>query len=93
MEVRPTPDQEALIRVAVETGRLQKPEDAVEEALSLWEARERARFEILDAVDAAEASVARGAGRLITENSLRELASEVKRRGRARLEADGSTLR
>jgi Arc/MetJ-type ribon-helix-helix transcriptional regulator len=86
MEVRLTPDQEAFVRQAIESGRLQRAEDAVEEALLLWEERERTRAEILAAVDVAEASLARGEGRLITtEQSARELADEVKQRGRARL--------
>ena len=45
------------------------------------------RTEILAAVDKAEASLAQGAGRVITEQSMRELADEVKQRGRARLAA------
>jgi putative addiction module CopG family antidote len=63
VEVRLTPDQEAFIRQAIETGRFQRAKDAVEEALSLWEERERSRAEILAATDAAEASshVAKGA--------------------------------
>jgi putative addiction module CopG family antidote len=85
MEVRLTPDQEAFIQRAIETGRFHRVEDAVREALSLWEERERRRAEILAAVDVAEASLARGEGRNITEQSMRELASEVKKRGRARL--------
>ena len=60
------------------------------EALSLWEERERNRFEILAAVDAAETSLARG-GRVITEQSMRELSSEVKLRGRARIKAERSS--
>jgi putative addiction module CopG family antidote len=88
MEVQLTPDQEAFIRQAIEAGRLQRKEDAVREAMSLWEERERRRFEILAAVDQAEASLARGEGRSITQESMRELAEEVKRRGRARLAAD-----
>jgi Arc/MetJ-type ribon-helix-helix transcriptional regulator len=86
MEVRLTPDQEAFVRQAIESGRLHCAEDALEEALSLWEERERTRAEILAAVDAAEASLARGEGRTITnEQSMRQLAEEVKQRGRARL--------
>jgi putative addiction module CopG family antidote len=50
MEVRLTPDQEAFVRQAIETGRFQQAEDAVREALSLWEARERKRAEILAAL-------------------------------------------
>jgi putative addiction module CopG family antidote len=88
MEVRLTPDQEAFVRQAIESGRLRRPEDAVEEGLRLWEERERTRAEILAAVDAAEASLDRGEGIEVTEQSMRELAEGVKQRGRARLEAE-----
>jgi len=66
------------VRQAIESGRLHREEEAVQEALDLWEARERARAEILAAVDEAEASLARGAGRAMTDRSMRELAEEVK---------------
>jgi len=57
----------------------------VKEALLLWEERERTRAEILAAVEAADASLARGEGRTITPESMEQLAYEVKQRGRARL--------
>lgn len=85
MEVDLTPDQKAFIRQAIETGRYSREEDAVREALSLWEERERTRVEILAAIDTAEASLARGEGRNISEQSMRELADEVKERGRAQV--------
>jgi putative addiction module CopG family antidote len=88
MEVHLTPDQKAFVRQAIESGRLVREEDAVKEALSLWEERERRRLEILAAVDEAEASLARGEGHAITQESMRELAEGVKRRGRARLAAE-----
>ncbi|MGD0568135.1 MAG: hypothetical protein ABSA78_06995 [Candidatus Sulfotelmatobacter sp.] len=88
-----TPDQEAFVRQAIESGRLHRPEDAVEEALRLWEERERTRAEILAAVDAAEASLDRGEGIEVTEQSMRELAEGVKPRGRARLEAERAARR
>ena len=91
MEVQLTPDQKAFVRQAIESGRLRREEDAVKEALSLWEERERTRAEILAAVDEAEASLARGEGRIITQESMRELAEDVKRRGRARLTAEHQT--
>jgi putative addiction module CopG family antidote len=71
MEVHLTPDQQAFVRQAIESGRFLREEDAVKEALSLWEERERARAEILVAVDEAEASLARGDGRAITQDSMR----------------------
>ena len=92
MEVQLTPDQKAFVREAIQGGRLHREEDAVEEALALWEERERTRAEILAAVDDAESSLARGEGRIITRESMRELAEQVKRRGRARLAAEQRTL-
>jgi Arc/MetJ-type ribon-helix-helix transcriptional regulator len=91
MDVQFTPDQRAFVRQAIESGRLRREEDAVKEALSLWEERERTRAEILAAVDEAEASLARGEGRIITQESMRDLAAEVKRRGRDRLAAEQQT--
>lgn len=85
MDVHLTPDQQAFIRQAIESGRFTRAEDAVEEALSLWEGRERKRAEILASVDAAEVSLAHGEGRNITQESMRDLADRVKERGRARL--------
>lgn len=88
MDVQLTPDQKAFVRQAIETGRVHSEEEAVREALSLWEERERTRAEILAGVDAAEASLSRGEGRIITPQSMRHLADEVKQRGRARLAAE-----
>jgi putative addiction module CopG family antidote len=93
MEVQLTPDQKAFVRRAIESGRLRREEDAVKEALSLWEERERRRLEILAAVDEAEASLGRGEGRPITQESMGELAASVKQRGRARLATEQNTPR
>jgi putative addiction module CopG family antidote len=88
MEVNLTPDQQAFVRQAIEHGRLHREEEAVQEALSLWEERERARAQILAAVDVAETSLVRGEGRVITEKSMRDVAAGVKQRGRVRLTAE-----
>ena len=88
MEVQLTQDQKGFVRQAIEHGRLKGEEDAVREALVLWEERERARAEILAAADDAEASLARGEGIAVTQDSVRALAESVKQRGRARLAAD-----
>jgi Arc/MetJ-type ribon-helix-helix transcriptional regulator len=93
MEVHLTPDQEAFVRHAIETGRFHRPEDAVAEALSLWEERERTRAEILASVDTAEGSLARGEGRAIAPESMKQLADNVKQRGRARVAAEASPRR
>jgi Arc/MetJ-type ribon-helix-helix transcriptional regulator len=93
MEVELTSDQKAFVRQAIESGRLEREEDAVQEALALWEERERTRAEILIALDEAEASLARGEGRIITQENMRGLAAEVKRRGRDRLAAEQAPSR
>jgi Arc/MetJ-type ribon-helix-helix transcriptional regulator len=93
MEVRFTPDQVAFVRRAIDAGRFGRAEDAVEKALSLWEERERKRTEFLATLDDAKASVARGDGRVITQQSMQDLAFEMKRRGRVRLSAEQSTPR
>jgi Arc/MetJ-type ribon-helix-helix transcriptional regulator len=41
MEIQLTQDQQAFVRQAMQRGRLRREEDAVQEALCLWEARER----------------------------------------------------
>jgi len=88
MEVELTSDQRAFARHAVETGRLTSEEDAVQEALALWEERERRRVEFRATLTEARASLARGEGREITQESMRELSAEVRERGRARLIAE-----
>lgn len=49
---------------------------------------ERLRLEFLSSLDDARASLARGEGRVISEQSVRELSDEVKQWGRARLAAE-----
>ena len=66
MEVHLTPDQEAFVRQAIESGRLHRPEDAVEEALRLWEERERRRVETLTDADVGENDAVRSAESLIS---------------------------
>ncbi len=93
MEVRLTPDQKDFVRRAIETGRLSREEDAVKEALLLWEERERVRAEVLSAIAEADASLALGEGRPVTRESMRELVENVKKRGRERSMAKRPTPR
>jgi len=88
MDVHLSPDQKAFARRAMESGRLHSEEDAVQEALALWEERERQRAEFLLTLEDARASLARGEGLVLTQESVQQLASEVKERGRTRLLAE-----
>jgi|ERR1700744_2504768 putative addiction module CopG family antidote len=88
MDVRLSPDQEAFVRQAIEAGRFRSEEDAVREALSLWEERERRRLELVAAIKEAEEDVARGEViRIDTPEQMRALADEVEKAGREKLES------
>ena len=93
MNVELTPDQRAFVQRAIESGRFRREEEAVQEAMALWEERERRRLEILAMVDEAEASLARGEGREITKESMKALAEEIKQRGRRRLVSERAKSR
>ena len=89
MEVQLSSGQKAFVREAIGSGRIANEEEAVRQALLMWEERERQRVEILGAVERSRASLARGEGRRITSLAgLDEFAENVKRRGLARLEAE-----
>jgi putative addiction module CopG family antidote len=88
MNVELTADQRAFVQKAIQSGRFTSEEEAVQEAMALWEERERRRFEILAMLDEADTSLARGEGRVITEESMKELAEEIKGRLRRRIAAE-----
>lgn len=91
MNVDLTPDQRAFAQRAIESGRFSREEEPVQDALQLWEESERRRLEILAALDEAEASLARGEGIPITEESMKALAEETKQRLRRRIAAERPT--
>jgi putative addiction module CopG family antidote len=90
MNVELTPDQRAFVQKAIETGRFGREEEAVAEALALWEERERRRLELLAMLDEADASFARGEGIPTTEESVKVLVEEAKQRLRRRIEVERS---
>jgi putative addiction module CopG family antidote len=83
MEVRLTLDQEAFIQRAIESGRLQSAEDAIRQALSLWESKERRRSEILAALDESEADIQSGQYADYANETLSTLAADLKSEARA----------
>lgn len=93
MNVELTPDQRTFVQKAIESGRFSREEEAVAEALALWEERERRRLEIRAMLDEADASLARGEGRDVTEQTMKALAEDVKQRGRRRLAAERAESR
>jgi Arc/MetJ-type ribon-helix-helix transcriptional regulator len=92
IDARRQPDQRALVKRAIETGRFTDEEQAVQEALTLREEGERRRLGILAAIDEAETSLAKGEGRPVTEGSMKALA--VKEfAARSRCSSDGASSR
>ena len=88
MEVQFTLDQQALVSDAIAGGRLRRPEDVMQQALMLWEGRERRRLEIVAAVELSGLSLARGEGRTVTtREESDQLAGDITRRGMVRLAA------
>jgi putative addiction module CopG family antidote len=88
MNVELTDDQRAFVQKAIESGRLSSEEEAIHQALALWEERERRRLEIVAMLDEADASFARGEGIPITEESVKVLVEEAKQRLRRRIEVE-----
>jgi len=82
MEVELTSDQEAFIRKAVASGRYATVEAAVRDAMARWEEGERARLELLAALDEAEADLEAGQYADYTDAKLPRLAEELKREAR-----------
>jgi putative addiction module CopG family antidote len=87
MDVELTPDQRAFVQKAIDSGRFTREEEAVKEALALWERRERRRLEVIAMIDEADASLARGEGRVFTKDTTPGLIAEHKERLRQRVAA------
>lgn len=83
MQFEPTPDQIALIHRAIANGRYRTVEEALHDAMGRWEANERARLELAAALDEAEADVEDGRYRDYTDETLPQLAEELKQEARA----------
>ncbi len=85
MQVELTPAQSSFVDLGIQEGRFRDPDEAVRQALTLWERRERARVELLASLDLAEQALDAGEGESYGSESLHELVESVKERGAARL--------
>jgi putative addiction module CopG family antidote len=85
MQVQLTPEQSSFVELGIQEGRFRDSEEAIRQALALWEKRERARAELLASLDLAEQSLDAGEGESYTVESLQELVDSVKERGVAKL--------
>jgi putative addiction module CopG family antidote len=85
MQVQLTPEQASFVDLGIQEGRFRDSEEAVRQALALWERQERARIELLASLDLAEQSVDAGEGESYTAATLRQLVESVEQRGMAKL--------
>ena len=83
MEVQLTPDQEEFIRKGMDEGRYKSADEAVQEAMAIWEDAQRSRLELLAALAEGDADIEAGRYREYDANSSPSLAEELKREGRA----------
>jgi putative addiction module CopG family antidote len=83
MQFEPTPDQKAFINRAIASGRYRNAEEALRDAMTRWEEDERRHIELLAAFDEAEADIDAGEYRDYTDETLSQLADELKREARA----------
>jgi hypothetical protein len=79
MQIELKPDLEALIQYEIQNGRLQKPEDAIEQALADWEERRLELIELLAALDEAEEDFRTGNYVECTPESLPEIKAQILR--------------
>ena len=91
MDIALTPEQEAFVRQAIKTGRIERAEDAVTEALLLWEEREMSRTEFAASLDQARSLLRAARDGPSRGDSMQALAEEAKQRLRARLSAEPSS--
>ena len=92
MEINLTSDQQDIVLHAVKAGRIHDPEEAGAQAMALWIENERRRVALIQKLEEAEASHARGESRLIaTDADQQQLVSGIMERCRSRLAAEQIT--
>lgn len=85
MEIELTPEQDSLVSLGIEQGRFRRREDAVRDAMALWEEQERARIDLLAKIEAGESSCNEGDPILDSDEAVAAFFDDIKQRGRAKL--------
>jgi antitoxin ParD1/3/4 len=83
MEVRLTPEQEAMIQRAVAEGRYGSVEEAVKDAVALWEDNERSLADLRALIDEGDADLAAGRYTDYDDETIKTLADELISEARA----------
>lgn len=85
MQIELTPEQISFVDLGIQEGRFRNSEEAVHQALALWEERERGRVALIASLDLAEQSLNAGEGETYSGSNLQELVDSIEKRGMARL--------
>jgi antitoxin ParD1/3/4 len=83
MEVRLTPEQERLIQAAVAEGRYGNAEEALKDALALWQENERRLVELRALIAEGDRDLAEGRYTEYDDESIKTLADELISEARA----------
>ena len=84
MQVELTPEQRSFISLGIREGRFRDHEEAVQQAMSEWETRQRARLNLLETLDSAQTALDAGAGTSCEVADLGQLAQSITRSGALR---------
>lgn len=85
MQIELTPDQSAIIDLAIREGRFRSTEEAIQQALAQWEKRERERAELLASLELADQQIDAGGGEAYDADALDGLVMDVRRQGMEKL--------
>jgi Arc/MetJ-type ribon-helix-helix transcriptional regulator len=84
MQIQLSPEQSSFIDLGIQEGRLRDPEEAMQQALTLWVKRERARLDLLVEIDAGDNSPREDDTVLDSEEEIAEFFAGVNQRGQSR---------
>ena len=85
MQFELTPEQSSFVDLGIREGRFTNTEEAMRNALALWEQRERERMRLLASLEMADASLDAGKGEIYDTDDLSALVESIRQRGHERL--------
>ena len=85
MQIQLSPEQSSFVELGIQQGRFRDPEEAMQQALSLWIERERLRLELLAEIEAGDNSPRENDTILDSDEEIADFLTGVEQRGLAKL--------
>ena len=85
MQILLNPEQRSFVELGIQQGRFHDPEEAMQQALSLWIVRERVRLELLAEIEAGDASPREKDTVLDSDEEIADFLAGLEQRGLIRL--------